>query len=307
MLFAAFLGTAAPLGPRGEGASAPHSLGPAVVPAGFALVNLTANNTTVDLSMAFNLSVDVVNATTGAPDNDSNYTFVWTGLPAFVPGTPGSGCTDPNGDNNSSFLNCTAASTTALSISVTATNWTNSLSNSTPTALSITVNSLPAQTGFTVSSQSVAPTDHVKVAVNSTVWFNVTSSSGTGPLTYQFSGLPLGCSSTVASFSCQPNRVGIYNVSVTTVDAYGFTAGPMNVTVTVTGTTTTTSSGIGTTGWAIVIGILVIGGLVTLVLLLQARREEHAGRMGTEESPTEPPQETGGPPPMGGTPPPPTN
>ena len=160
------------------------SLPPAAAP--FSVVNLTANNTTVDVSMAFNVSVDVVNLTGGAL-NASNFTFVWAGLPVFVPGTPGSGCYGLNPDNNSSVLNCTAASSGALTVSVTATNYTSSQSN-VSTSLSIQVNVLPTESAFTVSTSGIAATDHVSVAVNASISFSVTASGGTAPLSYSVLG-----------------------------------------------------------------------------------------------------------------------
>lgn len=267
----------------------------AATPAGFSLVNLTSNNTTVDVSMPFNVSVDVVNQT-GVALNASNFTFVWSGLPAYVPGTPGSGCYGTNPDNNSSVLNCTAASSGALHISVTATNYTNSSgpSNSS-SSLTITVNPLPALTSFHVS------------ALNSTlgtqIWFNATATGGTAPVTYMYTGLPLGCSGSNSSFSCTPTRAGLYNVTVTAVDAYGYSSATLSAKVTVSTPTTTKSTGIGSTGWAIVIGIVVVGALATMALLLQARREERAGRMGMEQAQEPPTEESGGSPPMGGSPP----
>jgi hypothetical protein len=280
-----------------------HSLAVPPAPATFSLVNLTANNTTVDVSMPFNISVNVVNLTGGAL-NASNYTFVWTGLPAFVPGTPGSGCTGPTpGSNNSPVLNCTAASPGALTISVSATNITGGPSNSTG-PITIAVNPLPTETAFTVSSAAIAGANHISVAVNTSITFIVTASGGTSPLSFAYAGLPLGCSSNASTFQCAPNRAGVYNVSVTTSDSYGYTAGPLNVTVTVTAPVKTTSSGIGTTGWAIVIGILVVGALVTVALFVQAGREERRGRMGMEEASQGSSGQSGGEPPMGGTPPP---
>lgn len=252
-------------------------------PADFWLTNFSANNTTVDVSMAFNVSVEVnltgVIQNNTANNTDSNFTFAWSGLPAFVPGEPGSGCAGFAGvaDNNSSVLNCTAATDKPLSISVVVTNFTNGESNTT-TALAITVNPLPSITAFTVNTA-----DSVKIAVNTSVTFTVTASGGTGGLAYQYTGLPLGCSSSAASFSCTPDRVGVYNVTVVAVDSYGFTSTLWNVTVTVEAPAKHTTSGIGTTGWAVVIGIVVIGFLATAALLLQARREERAGEMATEE------------------------
>ncbi len=259
-------------------------------PADFWLTNFSANNTTVDVSMAFNISVQV-NLTGVIQNNtmnntDSNFTFAWSGLPAFVPGDPGSGCTGFAGvaGNNSSVLNCTAASAGALSVSVVVTNFTNGESNTT-TALAITVNPLPTISTFTVSS--------VKIAVNTSITFTVTASGGTGGLTFQYTGLPLGCSSNESTFSCAPDRVGVYNVTVVAVDSLGFTSPLWNVTVTVEGAAKKSTSGIGTTGWAVVIGILVIGFLATAALLLQARREERAGQMGTEEPSQESTGDTG--------------
>ncbi|MGC2290036.1 MAG: hypothetical protein WA688_09310 [Thermoplasmata archaeon] len=314
MLFSIYAGPTGPVSGRGDLAGAPAGSGLSrAATASFSLVNLTANNTTVDVSMAFNISVDVVNLTGGAINstNTSNYTFTWTGIPAFVPGAPGSGCMGVNPvnlsavpDNDSSLLNCSAAAPGTFTVSVSAMNITSGQSNSS-TTLSILVNALPTASGFTVNSSATAPSDHVKGAVNTSITFSVTASGGTGPLSYQYSGLPLGCSSNASTFSCLPNRVGVYNVTVTAIDVYGYTSSEtLNVTVTVTGAVKTTSSGIGNTGWAIVIGILVVGALVTIALLFQARREERAGRMGTEQSSQESPPGSGESPPMGGTPPP---
>lgn len=259
-------------------------------PANFSLVNLTANNTTVDVSMLFNVSVDVVNLT-GSALNASNYTFVWSGLPAYVPGVPGSGCYGVNPGNNSPVLNCTAASAGTLHISVTATNFTSDQSNTSRT-LTITVNPLPALTSFQVSE--------LNSTLGTQIWFNATATGGTPPLTFSYTGLPLGCRGNTTSFSCTPTRAGAYTVTVTAVDAYGFTSSTtLSAKVTVTTATKTSTPGIGTTGWSIVIGIIVVGALATIALLLQARREERAGRMGMEEAREQPPEESGGAPPMG--------
>jgi len=294
LLFGAILGSATPASRNGSSLGATsHSFVLPVASASFSVVNLTANNTTVDVSMAFNVSVNVVNLTGGAL-NASNYTFVWSGLPAFVPGIPGSGCYGLNANNNSSVLNCTAASAGALSISVSATNFTSAQTNSSGT-LAIHVNALPTLAAFHVSEANST--------LGTQIWFNATSTGGTAPITFSYTGLPLGCAGTAASFSCTPTRVGLYNVTVIAVDSYGYTSGSLNEKVTVS-TVKSGTTGIGNTGWAIVIGIVVVGGLATVALLFQARREERAGRMGMEETPQEPSGESGGTPPMGGTPPP---
>jgi hypothetical protein len=293
LLLSVLLGPTAPVNAR----SAPAGVAPAdhalpVAAASWELVNLTANNTTVDVSMDFNISVDVVNLTGGAL-NSSNFTYVWTGLPAFVPGSPGTGCYGANAGNNSSVLNCTAASSGTLKVSVTATNFTG-VSNSSST-LTIVVNPLPTISAFDVS------------ATNSTlgtqIWFNATGAGGTAPLSFSYSGLPLGCAGSSASFSCTPTRAGLYKVTVVAVDSYGFSSAAQSVNVTVKTVAKSASPGIGTTGWAVVIGIVVVGAIATLALLLQARREERAGRMGMDEAQAGSPEETGGQPPMGGSPP----
>jgi len=272
------------------GALTPSS-GPGLAPAGPPPLTLTgpvANNTTVDIGMAFNLTVNV----TGGSGNGSNYNYTWMGLPT--------GCAN----NWSSSLNCTPTGAGTFPVTVFVKDTSDGV-NATSAALPIIVNALPTSSAFTVSSHLVAPSDHVNVTVNSTIWFNVTAAGGTAPLTYVYAGLPLGCSNRNASFFCQPNRVGVYNVTVLAMDAYGATTELRNVTVTVTAAPITTSSGIGTTGWAIVIGILVVGVLVTMALLLQARREERAGRMNMDQPPQRPPGDSGGSPPAGGSPPPP--
>lgn len=307
LVLGSFTGVPGPLSARGArafpGARVP--LMPASS-ADFKLVNFTANNTTVDVSMAFNLSVDVVNLTNGAINstNTSNWSFAWTGLPAFVPSVPGSGCvgvSPVNGslipNNDSSLLDCSAASATSLSIQVTATNLTSTQSNSSG-KLAITVNSLVSLSSFSVSK--------LNSTLGTQIWFNATSSGGTAPVTFSYSGLPLGCTGSSTSFSCTPTRAGVYTVTVKAVDMYGYTSkiDYANVSVSVPAAK---SPGIGTTGWGIVIGILVVGFLATGALFYQARREERAGRMGMEgQVEQEPPSEMGGTPPMGGPPPPPS-
>ena len=186
------------------------------------LTGPVANNTTVDIGMAFNLTVNV----TGGSGNGSNYNYTWMGLPT--------GCA-----NNWSYsLNCTPTRAGTFSVTVFVRDTADGV-NATSTALPITVNALPTSSAFTVSSHLVAPSDHVNVTVNSTIWFNATATGGTAPLTYVYVGLPLGCSNTnaslgLASFFCSPNRVGVYNVTMHAVDAYGYTTAVKNVTVTVT-------------------------------------------------------------------------
>lgn len=293
LLLSVLLGSTAPMNYRDPGArAAPRDLAAPVAAASWSLVNLTANNTTVDVSMDFNISVDIVNLT-GAALNTSNFTYAWTGLPAFVPGTPGSGCYGVNPGNDSSVLNCTAASPGTLKVSVTATNFTG-VSNSSST-LTILVNPLPTISAFHVS------------ATNSTlgtqIWFNATAAGGTAPITFAYTGLPLGCAGSSASFSCTPTRAGLYKVTVAAVDSHRFSSTVQSINVTVKTVAKTTSPGIGTTGWAVVTGIVVVGAIATIALLLQARREERAGRMGMEEAQAGPPPESGDQPPMGGSPP----
>ncbi|MCI4353688.1 MAG: hypothetical protein L3K14_09985 [Thermoplasmata archaeon] len=241
---------------------------------------VSANNTTVDVTVAFNLSVTA----TGGTNNASNYTYTWKGLPT--------GCVNDGLDPTS----CTP--TTAGSYSVTVTvNDTSANVHATSSPLVITVNPPPVVSVFAVSK--------TPAAVNSTIWFNATGASGTGPYTYRYTGLPIGCTGNTSSFSCVPSRAGVYNVTVSAIDLFGLASPLKNVTVTVTpAVKTTASSGIGTTGWAIVIGILVVGGLVTVALLFQARREERAGRMGREETPEGASGGSGGTPPTGGAMPP---
>jgi hypothetical protein len=302
LLLAALLSPTAAVTGRGGVVAAFRSPASPAASADFQVVNLTANNTTVDVTMAFNISVDVVNLTGGAINatNYTGYAFTWSGLPAFVPGEPGTGCVGVNpynysvGDNNdSSLLNCTAASSGTLTVSVSVENTTSLQSNSS-TTLTIVVNPFPTLTSFRVSEQNST--------LGTQIWFNATGSGGTTPLTYTYTGLPLGCTGSTDSFACTPTRAGLYNVTVMVVDTYGYTSTALSEKVTVS-SSKTTSPGIGTTGWAIVIGIVVVGALITIALLFQARREERAGRMVHEEGPSEPSQESGGTPPMGGTPP----
>lgn len=305
LITGSLVGPAGPFDARAgalPGARAP--LSPAAS-AEFMLVNLSANNTTVDVSMAFNLSVDVVNLTGAAINttNTSNWSFSWSGLPKFVPGIPGSGCfgvSPINGSaipgNDSSLLDCWAESSGSLSISVQATNLTASQSNTSGT-LAITVNPLLSITSFSVSK--------LNSTLGTQIWFNASSSGGMAPVTFSYSGLPLGCTGATGSFSCTPTRAGVYTVTVKAVDAYGYASATEYANVSVAAPAAK-SPGIGTTGWGIVIGILVVGFLATIALLLQARREERAGRMGTEgQAEEEPPSYMGGSPPSGGSSPPP--
>lgn len=243
---------------------------------------LRSNITTVDVTVSFNLTVNA----TGGTNVGTNYNYTWINLPT--------GCVN-------SWLNYdVCASTTAGSYPVTVTvKDTVALLQATSNPFTITVNPPPTVSAFTVQSAASA-----KVAVNSTIWFNATGAMGTGPYTYKYTGLPIGCLGNTSSFQCTPTRAGIYNVTVSAIDNFGLTSVVKNVTVTVTPVTkSAAATGIGTTGWAIVIGILVIGALVTVALLLQARREERAGRMGMQETPEGPSGGSGGTPPTGGMPP----
>jgi hypothetical protein len=296
LLLSVVLGAAPAATGRGDSMSAAMRSPPLASPASFSIVNLTANNSTVDVTMAFNISVNAVNVTGGAL-NASNFTFVWSGLPPFVPGNPGSGCYSSysiNADNNSSVLNCTAAAPGSFTVSVAATNWTTSQTNTSSTLL-IVVNALPTLSAFHVSQTSLT--------VGTQIWFNATGAGGTDSI-YSYTGLPIGCSGNTSSFSCSPTRAGIYNVTVEVVDFYGYNSTHLSAKVTVSAAKTS-SPPVSTTGWAVIIGIVVVGALITLALLLQARREERAGRMGSEESPPESTEAPGGSPPTGGTPPPP--
>ncbi|MCI4347541.1 MAG: hypothetical protein L3J97_02840 [Thermoplasmata archaeon] len=242
-----------------------------------------SNISIVDVTVSFNLTVNA----TGGSNVGTNYNYTWINLPP--------GCVN-------SWLNYdNCASTTAGSYPVTVTvKDTVALVQATSNPLVITVNPLPAVSAFTVQSAS-----SVKVSVNSTIWFNATGTLGTGPYTYKYTGLPIGCAGNTSSFSCAPTRAGLYNVTVSAIDSFGLASVVKNVTVTVTPVKkSTAATGIGTTGWAIVIGILVIGALVTVALLLQARREERAGRMGMQETPEGPSGGSGGKPPTGGGMPP---
>jgi hypothetical protein len=297
LLLSLALGTASSAAGHGDSWAAATRSSPDPPPAAsFSVVNLTANNTTVDVTMAFNISVDVVNLTGGAL-NASNFTFAWSGLPPFVPGNPGTGCYSSTGApaNNSSVLNCTAAAPGSFSVSVTATNWTSDQANTSSIPLSIAVNPLPTLSALDVSQTTLT--------LGTQIWINATGAGGTNS-TFTYTGLPIGCSGNTSSFVCTPTRAGIYNVTVELVDMYGYNSTSLSVKVTVS-TATTSSPPVSTTGWAVIIGIVVVGALITIALLLQARREERAGRMGSEETPPETTEAPGGSPPMGGSPPPP--
>lgn len=248
-----------------------------------------ANNTTVDVTMAFNLSINAsaVLLAAGHTDepwnNTTNYTFVWFGLPP--------GCPTGAANTNFSVLNCTATAEGSYSVYVNVTDYvTTNSSNS--GALALRVNPVPTLISFQVT--------RTNLTLGTTIWFNATGSGGTGAISFAYTGLPLGtgCSGNSSSIQCTPDRAGTYNVTVAAVDSYGVASSPASVVVHVA-SGAKPSKGPGTTGWAIIGAILVIGALIVIALLVQARREERSARMAAEQLEPTPPA----PPPAGGGPP----
>ncbi len=213
-----------------------------------------ANVSPVDVGVPFNLTVTV----SGGSGNASKWSYTWHSLPT--------GCATAN----RSTLNCTPTAAGAWNVNASVHDAKTGQTAYSPN-LAVSVNVLPTISSFSVSKP--------KVAVGTNIWFNVSAAGGTAPLTFLFTGLPLGCSGNTSSIACAPDKAGVYNTTVTISDFLGVTSNKMNVTVTVTAATTGTSGGtaaIGTTDWAIVIGIVVIGGIVVAALLLQARKEQRA-------------------------------
>lgn len=241
-------------------------------PAPLTIHGVDANLSALDLTMSFNVTVNV----TGGSGNPANYRYNWSGLPP--------GCSN----SHSVVQNCTPTATGSYPVKVTV-NDSVTLVSANGTTL-VTVNSDPAISAFSVNQ----PTS----TLGTQLTFTVTAAGGTGTLNYTYLGLPLGCAGYNATLVCTPTRVGLFNVTVVAYDAVGYTTAKwfLNVTISPAG-----SAGIGTSGWAIVGGIIGVGAIVTIALLLQARREERSGML--PPTPPQPPAGAGGAPPSGGSPP----
>ncbi|HYK94111.1 MAG TPA: hypothetical protein VEY07_08755 [Thermoplasmata archaeon] len=242
----------------------------------------TTNTSVLDLGMELNASVNV-SQITGGSGNASNWTYHWEGLPA--------NCTSAS----VASYTCTPTATGTFSVAVQV-NDTSDGATGLSSAVSITVNSDPVVTAFTVSAS--------KVAVNGTLTFTVTASGGTAPLTYVYTGLPKGCSGNTSTITCTPTLAQVYNASVFVVDAIGVasaTSLSANVTVTAASTSSSSSAGPTVLQWVIIAVILVVGLGISALLFVRARREERQTFGRRPPPPMSPPG--GAPPSSGGTPP----
>ena len=242
----------------------------------------TTNTSALDLGMALNASVDV-SMITGGSNNASKWSFTWLGLPT--------NCTSQNVSN----YTCYPTSTGTFSITVKVSD-SGTSTNATSSAVSITVNTDPVLSSFTVS----APT----VDVNGTLTFTASASGGTAPLSYVYFGLPSGCTGNTSVITCTPKTAQTYNVSVSVVDAVGMvSAATLNVSVKVTAASpAATSTGPTLVQWGIIAAILVIGLGISAALFVRAGREARRAYG------TRPPGGASGgrppsPPPSGGSPP----
>ena len=234
---------------------------------GLTIPALQTNTSALDLGMTLNVSVNV-SGIVGGTNNSSNWHYAWSGLPA--------NCTSADVANYS----CVPTATGSFPISVAVSDRNDSATGSS-TALTITVNSDPEISAFTVSN--------AEVSVGGSITFTVTAGGGTGPLTYNYQGLPAGCDGTGATVTCTPTTAQTYNASVYVNDSVNGTSAIWSLTVKVTGTG---ASGGGphptTTEWAIVGAILGLGFLVVILLLIAARRVERrafGGRAGSAPAP----------------------
>lgn len=141
------------------------------------------------------------------------YTYVYAGLP--------SGCST----GNVSSLPCTPSSQGTYNVTVRVTDSLGSSVLSTPATLTVTQQSGPVISSFTVTPSTVT--------VGGNVSFSVSASGGTTPYSYVYTGLPTGCTSAdTATLACSPQASGSFPVTVTVTDAKSLTA-TKSVTLTV--------------------------------------------------------------------------
>lgn len=243
---------------------------------------LTSNTSFLDLGMPLNASVNT-SEITGGSGNATNLTFSWSGLPT--------NCTSQNVSN----YTCYPTATGTFHVEVNVTDFSDGDSG-VAAVVNITVNTDPTVTSISASTTNLT--------VNQSVTFTVVASGGTPPLVYVYSGLPAGCSGASASVSCTPSTAQAYNVTVAVIDNVNFTSNSAFVVVRVAPATAhSTSTSLTTGDWAIIVGILVVGFLLSGYLWVRARREDRSARASSapRAPPASPPPT---PPPPGGGPPP---
>jgi hypothetical protein len=254
------------------------------VPAGSSLAGAASAAPTI-VSFVSNLSItDVgmpVNFTVNATGGSGMYSYIWSAPAVCVA-------------SNQTDI-CTPTSTTPLAVSVTVKDNVTTLSTTSKT-LTVNVNPAPTISSFSASS--------ARITLGQTVWFNTSAKDGTPPYTYNYLGLPIGCHAVATSNSipCKPNATGAYKVVVSVMDSVNSTTASQNVTLNVTAAPVSHPSGPGSTGWAVIGAIVVIGAIIVAALLIRARREERVTFMATP--PGSPPQGGTSPPGAGGSSPP---
>ncbi len=256
----------------GPGVSAP--------PPGLTVPTPTTNTSVLDLGMALNVSVDAANIT-GGSGNVSNFNFTWLGLPT--------NCTSANVSSYTCYP--TASGTFSISVHV---NDTGNRRSGSSASVTITVNTDPTITAFTVSASSVQ--------VNTTIVFRTSATGGTAPLTYVYSGLPTGCSGNdTAVVTCTPTVAQSHNVTVYVVDAVGMASNTPYTVVTVNAPPAPAPVTHPTPlEWAVIAVILLIGFAISALLFVRARRMERASYRAAPKPYSQPPSTGPGPSPPPG-------
>lgn len=212
------------------------------------------------------MTLTLVANVSGGSGVSSNWAYTWAGLP------PGCTATTTNTTSCVPNTNGTWSVTVTVHDSV-----THQKTTSLPAP--VTVNPDPQVVEFTNSAGR-----NITTGYNFTL--SVLVSNGTAPFAYVYKGLFTGCTGTTTpTVSCRAGAPGNYTFNVTATDQFGY-SGNASLNLTVTGTPagytpppvtpvhTTTHSGVTTTTYAEVGGIIVVGAIIVAALLVSARRNE---------------------------------
>ncbi|MCI4352414.1 MAG: hypothetical protein L3K14_03395 [Thermoplasmata archaeon] len=192
----------------------------------FALVSVAIAPASTEVGVPIEFAATV---TTGASWPGA-LTYRWSGLPP--------GCIAPNAP----LFSCVASAAGSYPVSV---NVTDGLYSAASALRTITVAPHPSLSALNISNSPV--TSGVVTKLSTSI------SGGVGPFTWSYLGLPTGCvAPTGPNGACAPTATGIFHVTVTVTDSYGFNASSsatwtVNPSVTVTASAGPSSSTVGST------------------------------------------------------------
>ncbi len=166
---------------------------------------VTASRAALDIGQTVTFTATVAGGT-------GSYTYAWTGLPT--------GCFSVN----AASFTCTPTASGSLNVVLTVTDSNGAIAASAGTA--IVISNDPAVTSL-VGAPSV-------LDLGQTTTLTATASPGAGTPTYTWTGLPLGCTgSSALTLTCTPGTTGTFSVTLWVMDANGFNASSLPLTLTV--------------------------------------------------------------------------